>query len=88
MDHRRTMQRHTYSLHKRTQAGHAEEPLALAGVAGLATASTRVILAGDPKQLGPIVHSRIAAASGLGLSWMERLLSREPYVPNSLVSFL
>ena len=44
-------------------------------MAGLATAATRVVLAGDPRQLGPIVHSRTAAAAGLRLSWMERLLS-------------
>lgn len=68
------------------QAGHAEEPLALAGFAGLATAATRVVLAGDPRQLGPIVHSRAAADAGLGLSWMERLLSREPYTPDQSVS--
>ncbi|KAI8475548.1 MAG: P-loop containing nucleoside triphosphate hydrolase protein [Monoraphidium minutum] len=65
------------------EAGHAEEPLALAGVAGLAGPSTRVVLVGDPRQLGPVVHSRLALDKGLALSWMERLIGRHPYVPSA-----
>jgi superfamily I DNA and/or RNA helicase len=42
------------------EAGHAEEPLALCALAGLSGSSTAVVLAGDPNQLGPVIHSRIA----------------------------
>jgi hypothetical protein len=69
-----------------SQAGHAEEPLALAGIAGLAGPNTRVVLVGDPRQLGPIIHSRLARDAGLGTSWMERLLGRAPYAPDAQVS--
>lgn len=56
-----------------------EEPLALCALAGLAGPSTRVVLAGDPKQLGPVIHSGIAKESGLGLSLLERLANTQPY---------
>jgi hypothetical protein len=42
------------------EAGHAEEPLALCAVAGLSGPGTAVVLAGDPKQLGPVIHSHVA----------------------------
>lgn len=38
-----------------------------------------VVLAGDHKQLGPIVFDKIAAKSGLEVSLMERLMDMEPY---------
>lgn len=40
---------------------------------------TNVILAGDPKQLGPIVHSTVAARLGMEVSWLERLMSLDIY---------
>lgn len=40
---------------------------------------TNVILAGDPKQLGPIIHSTVAARLGLGLSLLERLMALDIY---------
>lgn len=67
------------------EAGHAEEPLALSALAGLAGPETCVVLAGDPMQLGPVVHSSVAKEAGLGVSLMERLLNREPYKPSGTV---
>uniref|UniRef100_A0A383WFR0 RNA helicase n=1 Tax=Tetradesmus obliquus TaxID=3088 RepID=A0A383WFR0_TETOB len=61
------------------EAGHAEEPLALCALAGLSGATTSVVLAGDPKQLGPVIHSRIAGEAGLRLSLLERLAGSAPY---------
>lgn len=53
--------------------------MALCAMAGLAGPSTSVVLAGDPKQLGPIIHSGVAKEAGLGLSLLERLTSMPPY---------
>eukprot|EP00842_Homolaphlyctis_polyrhiza_P000629 jgi/Hompol1/1567/HPOL_002715-RA len=36
--------------------------------------NTRFVLAGDHKQLGPIIHSMVAKAHGLGISLLERLM--------------
>ena len=47
-------------------------PLALAGP------STQLVLAGDPKQLGPTVRCGLAKAHGLGMSLQERLMSTCP----------
>lgn len=52
------------------EAGHATEPetvVALAGLASRRKLETQVILAGDPKQLGPIIASPIAEDCSLGL---------------------
>ena len=40
---------------------------------------TNVIVSGDPKQLGPIVRSRLAIGLGLDLSYLDRLMSHEVY---------
>jgi len=40
----------------------------------------RVIIAGDPKQLGPIIRSPLTLKFGLGESIIERLTSSESYV--------
>lgn len=37
------------------------------------------MLAGDPCQLGPVVKSKLAAAFGLGVSLLERLMSNPLY---------
>jgi superfamily I DNA and/or RNA helicase len=63
------------------EAGHAEEPLALAAVAGLAGHNTKLVLAGDPRQLGPVILSPLARYGGLDVSLMERLIARAPYAP-------
>ena len=57
------------------EAGHATEPEALAAMCGLIDANrTRIVLGGDPQQLGPIVRSPLAVQYGLGMSLLERLL--------------
>ena len=55
------------------ECGQAQEPETLAGVSPLLKTRGQLILAGDPKQLGPIVHSSTASKFGLGLSLLERL---------------
>ncbi|GLC44474.1 Helicase MOV-10 [Pleodorina starrii] len=79
------------------EAGHAEEPLLLCSLAGLApqlgqgkqqlgggsgSGGTRVVMAGDPRQLGPVILSLFAKQyGGLDVSLMERLLEQSggPY---------
>ncbi|KAI3369856.1 hypothetical protein L3Q82_024666, partial [Scortum barcoo] len=57
------------------EAGQAVEPECVIAIAGLLSAQKgQLVLAGDPKQLGPIVRSPIALEHGLGLSLLERLM--------------
>ncbi|XP_013857827.1 putative helicase mov-10-B.1 [Austrofundulus limnaeus] len=57
------------------EAGQASEPECLIPISGLLRTETcQVVLAGDPKQLGPIVNSKIAEKQGLGVSMLERLM--------------
>ncbi len=58
------------------EAGYAEEPVSLVPIMGLLKRGDPVagkgslqgslVLAGDPKQLGPIIHSSLAIHLGLG----------------------
>ncbi|XP_038054517.1 putative helicase mov-10-B.1 [Patiria miniata] len=66
------------------EAGHAVEPEAIISLANLLNPNHphggQVVLAGDPKQLGPIIRSPLALEHGLGLSFLERLMTGpEPY---------
>lgn len=45
----------------------------------MADARTNIVLSGDPKQLGPIVRSKIASQLGLGASLLDRLMVLELY---------
>ncbi|XP_051965391.1 putative helicase mov-10-B.1 isoform X2 [Xyrauchen texanus] len=59
------------------EAGHAVEPETVISVGGLLNAETgQLVLAGDPKQLGPILRSPFAIKYGLGLSLLERLMTQ------------
>ncbi|KAI7797623.1 putative helicase mov-10-B.1 [Triplophysa rosa] len=59
------------------EAGHAVESETIISVAGLLNAGTgQLVLAGDPKQLGPILRSPFAIKYGLGLSLLERLMTQ------------
>ncbi|KAJ8386394.1 hypothetical protein AAFF_G00170990 [Aldrovandia affinis] len=59
------------------EAGHAVEPECIIGLSGLLCAQTgQLVLAGDPRQLGPILRSPIAIKHGLGLSLLERLMTQ------------
>lgn len=42
----------------------------------------KIVLAGDPKQLGPVVKSKLAEAFGLGMSLLERLMATPLYSCN------
>ncbi|AQL09697.1 putative RNA helicase SDE3 [Zea mays] len=57
------------------EAGQASEPEAMVPLSGLCGRDTVVVLAGDPKQLGPVVYCREAERCGLGTSYLERLLT-------------
>ncbi|BGP41754.1 Helicase MOV-10 [Rhodotorula kratochvilovae] len=60
------------------EAGQATEPEAFVPIS-LAGPDTRVVLAGDPKQLGPVVQSPFAERYGLGTSLLERFMSLPIY---------
>lgn len=61
------------------EAGQASEPESMIPIANLCTKQTVVVLAGDPKQLGPVICSKDAETSGLGKSYLERLCECEFY---------
>ncbi|XP_063063828.1 putative helicase mov-10-B.1 [Engraulis encrasicolus] len=61
------------------EAGHATEPDTIIPLAGLLDPqSGQLVLAGDPKQLGPILRSTIAKKHGLEVSLLERLMKNNP----------
>jgi helicase MOV-10 len=63
------------------EAGHCMEPESLVAIAGLMEVKEtgnpggQLVLAGDPRQLGPVLRSPLAQKHGLGYSLMERLLT-------------
>ncbi|GAY54155.1 putative RNA helicase SDE3 [Citrus sinensis] len=61
------------------EAGQASEPESMIPIANLCTKQTVVVLAGDPKQLGPVICSKDAETFGLGKSYLERLCECEFY---------
>ena len=61
------------------EAGQATEPETMVPIKNMADQRTNIVLSGDPKQLGPIVRSRIARELGLDLSYLERLMMRDVY---------
>ncbi|XP_051280100.1 putative helicase mov-10-B.1 isoform X1 [Dicentrarchus labrax] len=57
------------------EAGQAAETECIIPIAGLLKPHRcQVVLAGDPKQLGPIITSKIAQEHGMGVSLLERLM--------------
>ena len=65
------------------ESGQAMEPEAVAPVATLLDpARGQLVLAGDPKQLGPVIHHTLAKQLGLTTSLLERLMSRPLYQPD------
>ncbi|KAG1686823.1 putative helicase mov-10-B.1 [Nymphon striatum] len=62
------------------EAGHCMEPEVLIAFAGLMNFSERVsksgllVLAGDPKQLGPVLTNEVVIKKGLGISFLQRLM--------------
>ena len=57
------------------EAGHSTEPEAMIPLALMDPKKTRLILAGDPKQLGPILRSKFSLKYGLQVSLLERLMT-------------
>jgi len=66
------------------EAGQAMEPECLVALSALVIPSTVVVLAGDLKQLGPVIRSPFAQLNGQGLvrSLLERVISLPPYQRN------
>uniref|UniRef100_A0A3Q3VUE4 RNA helicase n=1 Tax=Mola mola TaxID=94237 RepID=A0A3Q3VUE4_MOLML len=66
------------------EGGQAVEPECVIAVAGLLNAKEgQLVLAGDPKQLGPILRSPLALQYGLGISLLERLMRENPLYQKS-----
>ncbi|KAG8954856.1 hypothetical protein FRC04_010339 [Tulasnella sp. 424] len=61
------------------EAGQASEPEVMIPIKLNAGQRTTVVLAGDPKQLGPIIRSSVARKLGLERSYLERLMSQPMY---------
>lgn len=68
------------------ECGSASEPAALIPIVGIITGNKemtgQIILAGDPKQLGPMIKSPKAELLGLGISLLERLMNLPIYQKN------
>ena len=63
------------------EAGQAMEAEIVAVVAPLQI--PQVVLGGDPRQLGPVIHSPAAKKHGLSMSLLERLLYRPMYAKST-----
>jgi len=61
------------------ESGQATEPEAVIALAGLLSTKGQVVMAGDPKQLGPVIRSSVGVKHGLNISLLERLMSMELY---------
>ncbi|XP_072980559.1 probable RNA helicase SDE3 isoform X1 [Typha angustifolia] len=61
------------------EAGQASEPETMVPISGLCARDTVIVLAGDPKQLGPVIYSKDAENYGLGRSYLERLFECKYY---------
>ncbi|KAJ6572149.1 P-loop containing nucleoside triphosphate hydrolase protein [Mycena capillaripes] len=61
------------------EAGQATEPEVMLPIKSIADKFTNIVLAGDNKQLGPIVHSWIARSLGLQVSYLARVMQRDIY---------
>lgn len=55
------------------------ETQALVGLMATLSSNSRLVIAGDHRQLGPVLNSKRAANMGLEVSLMERLLERDCY---------
>jgi helicase MOV-10 len=56
------------------EAGQTDEPTSMIPVRAVASATTNIVLAGDPNQLRPVVFSSHASNAGLSTSLLERLM--------------
>ncbi|XP_072281879.1 helicase MOV-10 [Pyxicephalus adspersus] len=62
------------------ESGHAVEPECVTAIAGILDVAKggQLVLAGDPKQLGPVLRSPLAIEHGLSMSLLERLMNHNP----------
>ncbi|KAK4887270.1 hypothetical protein RN001_003541 [Aquatica leii] len=65
------------------ESGHATESETLIPITGILTSAEKpgvingqIVLAGDPQQLGPIIHSQRANSFGFGMSMLERFMTK------------
>ncbi|KAL9237638.1 hypothetical protein vseg_012163 [Gypsophila vaccaria] len=61
------------------EAGQASEPETMVPISNLCQRETVIVLAGDPKQLGPVVFSPDAKLHGLAKSYLERMFECDLY---------
>ena len=59
------------------EAGYASEPETWIPICAAGSAA-KIILGGDPKQLGPVLTSKFADQQGLGTSMIERIMTTIP----------
>ncbi|KAI9579090.1 hypothetical protein GQX74_014707, partial [Glossina fuscipes] len=64
------------------EAGQCTEPEIMVAVAQISKEHGQVIIAGDPHHLQAVVINEYARGRGLPLSFLERILSRAPYLRN------
>lgn len=62
------------------EAGQCMEPQNLLAILQSMANNGVTVLAGDPKQLGPVVRAGVAANHGLTVTLMDRLLAMDPYL--------
>ena len=61
------------------ESGQATEPETVIAMAGLLGSGAQLVMAGDPRQLGPVIRSSIAGRHGLNISLLERLMGLDMY---------
>ena len=61
------------------ESGQATEPETVIAMAGLLGSGAQLVMAGDPRQLGPVIRSSIAVRQGLNISLLERLMGLDMY---------
>ena len=64
------------------EAGQATEPdilIPISRCVNLDRLTPQIVLAGDPKQLGPVVKSPYSRYFGLGVSFLDRLMSNDQH---------
>ncbi|KAG8931375.1 hypothetical protein FRC02_002809 [Tulasnella sp. 418] len=61
------------------EAGQALEPECMIPIKTMGSQKTNFILAGDPKQLGPIIRSAVARPFGFAVSYLERMMNMPVY---------
>ena len=72
------------------EACQADEPEALLPLANLSkscSSAVKLVLAGDPRQLGAVLVSENAKKFKLDVSLLERLMQKAPYAPDKAAEF-